>query len=110
MSEEYVFGMLFYMILAGVINILQIFMAFTLLILFLLKRSNLPILIVSFYLLVNIVLVLDYFIAHSIDPSEEIFNVDVIKTTIATLIWVPYFLMSERVKKTFVIQRKPDLI
>ena len=77
--------------------------------LFFTKNKHFPI----SYILVTIVhlvwVLLDAVIASKIDPSIESFDKDtmqtLIKSALSACIWVPYMLVSTRVKETFTLSR-----
>ncbi len=87
-----------------------VFLVFTilLLILFFTKRTSFPKLIVIFYASNVVVPIIDHLLINSALPHELItpgedasFYGEVTKSIIGAAIWIPYFLISERVKNTF---------
>lgn len=87
-------------------NISFFLFSITVLVLFYRKKSMVPRLMIILYsasLLIGIVdyiLLLQIGIGKELDDGESIRNI--IKSSITCLIWIPYFLISERVQGTFV--------
>ncbi|NNC83899.1 MAG: DUF3857 domain-containing protein, partial [Flavobacteriales bacterium] len=81
-----------------------------LLVLFFKRRTSLPILIVIFYAANLLMPFLDLAIVNSLAgmawSSEEVMSVA--KAAVAAGIWIPIFLVSSRVKRTFVKNRSED--
>ena len=69
-------------------------------------RKNTPKLIIWFFAGNLIFVGFDYFLANFIILRPDSINmgaaINFIRTTVAGLIWIPYFLFSNRVKRTFV--------
>ncbi|MEN1785117.1 MAG: DUF2569 domain-containing protein, partial [Bacteroidota bacterium] len=92
-------------------NVLFLVFSVLLIILFSKKRTSLPLLMVVFYSLNVVVPILDTFLINALLPEElidyaedEIIYRDIVKSIIGAGIWIPYFLVSRRVKNTFVRQ------
>ena len=87
-----------------VVNIAMLGFTLLLLVLFFRKDRRLPKLMVAFYL-INLVIIVGDTFAASFIPSfsfdRDVIR-DVVRTVVAAVIWVPYFLVSQRVKNTFV--------
>lgn len=79
------------------------FLGFTLLliILFFRRRTSVPKLMVVFYAISISVTLLDNLAAYFINKDYEIETREIIRATAAAIIWIPYFIKSERVKSTF---------
>lgn len=95
-----------------VYNIARIIFSIILIILFFEKRSSIPNLMIILYLATFVFIVLDTIAAYTISgdsfTSEEDYEStkDIVKMIIQCAIWVPYFLISDRVKHTFVKRGK----
>lgn len=85
------------------------FIAFTilLLVLFFKKRSSLPKLIIIFYAMSFVIPILDLLLVETVAPdqlssSDKAFSYKEIgRSFFRAVIWIPYFLVSKRVKSTF---------
>ena len=86
-----------------VVNFAMLGFTLLLVVLFFRKDPRLPKLMVAFYL-INLVIIVGDTFAASFIPSfsfdRDVIR-DVVRTVIAAVIWVPYFLVSQRVKNTF---------
>ncbi len=82
--------------------VVWVFIAF----LFFSKKSAFPKWFIGMILFTLCFIVVDAISLKSVLPNEPVFDADtlreVTRTAIATLIWVPYMLVSKRVKATFV--------
>ncbi|UJH66196.1 DUF3857 domain-containing protein [Allomuricauda sp. SCSIO 65647] len=88
------------------VNVLFFIFAILLAILFFTKRTSLPKLIVGFYAISFAFSLFDLLAYNYLLPSDLVENdptlyKDVTRSFIAAAIWIPYFLVSERVKNTF---------
>jgi transglutaminase-like putative cysteine protease len=96
------YGHAFLALLTHVYNFVNLMFALTLAVLFYQRRSSVPRLY-SIYAVVNVaVLTFDTLYWPTVAEGIEVDPKDMIRTIVATAIWVPYFNMSVRVKQTFV--------
>lgn len=91
-----------------VINLVRIVFSTVLIVLFFERRSSVPRLMVILYASTLIFIVLDAIFAYTINgdlfTSEDDYDTakEIIRSVFRAAIWIPYFLISDRVKKTFV--------
>lgn len=80
------------------------FLTFSILTLFLLfnKRTSTPMMMIVFYSCNFIVIVFESFFMNQVGLPDPTATTDIFKAFITTVIWVPYFINSKRVKSTFV--------
>ncbi|MEO8066534.1 MAG: DUF2569 family protein [Flavobacteriales bacterium] len=81
------------------------------LLLFFKRRSSVRVLMVTWYIVNLVILVFDSGVTvalFDVPLQSEAFS-DISRALVAVAIWVPYFLVSERVKRTFVIRRNGPL-
>tara|TARA_R110002051_G_scaffold143507_5_gene216460 strand:- start:2918 stop:5443 length:2526 start_codon:yes stop_codon:yes gene_type:complete len=80
------------------------FLTFTILTLFMLfnKRTGTPTMMIIFYTSNLLVIILESFFMNQVGIPDPTATSDIIKVAIASAIWIPYFLNSNRVKSTFV--------
>jgi hypothetical protein len=94
------------------INIASFVFAFLLLVLFYKRRSSFPRLVIIFYVFNFLFLSVDAVVVSNLGILDDSGLSDsykaVSKSFITMLIWVPYFLKSDRVKGTFVNMLKPQ--
>ena len=96
-----------YIIFEIVVNAVFLVACLYLLFLMFTKSYKLPKLIIIFYCANLIFVVADYFMGNMIPAvatqinDKEVIK-EVIRSVLGVLIWVPYFLVSKRVKNTFV--------
>ena len=90
-------------------NVLLLVFTILLIILFSKKRTSVPVLMVVFYVINLVVPILDTLFINAIlpeellDPAEDRrLYADIAKKAVSAGIWIPYFLISTRVKNTFV--------
>lgn len=72
-----------------------------------LKRRQTPYLMIGFYALLLVMVVAEFFLATHQLPNMTLNEKSeplkaVVRTAIAAAVWIPYFLVSKRVKNTFV--------
>jgi hypothetical protein len=87
-------------------NIVFIIFSIVLLIFFFRKSRLLPKLMISYLILSLLFVVSDFFLADLIPAVADQRNYqdtkEIARAVIGTIVWVPYFLVSKRVKQTFV--------
>ena len=88
------------------VNILFLIFSLLLVVLFFTKRTSLPKLIIGFYAVNFAFTLIDLFLYDYLIPSYLLENdpsqyTDATRSFIAAAIWIPYFLVSDRVKNTF---------
>jgi transglutaminase-like putative cysteine protease len=88
------------------VNILFLIFSLLLAVLFFTKRTSLPKLIIGFYAVNFAFTLIDLFVYDYLVPSYMLEDdptpyTEATRSFIAAAIWIPYFLVSERVKKTF---------
>ncbi len=99
------FGLSLLVMAELVFNISLLVYSVLLIVLFLQNRSSVPFLMVSFYLGIFLFMALDAFFANALsigntDTFLEKYS-DLFRSLVSALIWIPYFLISERVKSVF---------
>jgi len=98
--------MVFLILMELVFNILLMAFLFLVLNLFIKKRSSLPKIISVFYIINFLIPVIDLVAANLLGlVIEDDAYTQIIWTFLAMCIWVPYFLLSDRSKNTFVNRR-----
>jgi transglutaminase-like putative cysteine protease len=106
-------GLAIFILFEQVYNIVQILFLILALVLFFQRRSSTPRIVSIFYGVSCLATILDTVVANVLIESavvEPEDNRDLIRGIIAAAIWIPYFNMSDRVKRTFVFTlRKHDL-
>ncbi|WP_414859286.1 DUF2569 domain-containing protein [Paenibacillus haidiansis] len=84
-------------------NISLILFCFYILISFYRKKSIVPLLMIIFYSASLVVTIIDYIFVYFAFPGQAGSLIrDLVRPVITCLIWIPYFLQSERVKNTFI--------
>lgn len=90
------------MVINGGLVLTWIFVA----VLFFSKKKEFPKWYIGTFLFTIMFILVDAFAIKFVLPQEPVFDAETIKelvrTTIAAVIWVPYMLVSERVKATFI--------
>jgi len=90
-----------YLVVDVVLNALLLIFIIVVAVLFFKRRRIVPKLMISLYF-INLLFVLgDHFLFMSLNEVQWIFGV--IQGVAACLVWIPYFLVSKRVKTTFVV-------
>lgn len=93
-------------IFEAVYNILFLIFTIYIIIQFYRKKSMVPRLMIIFYSLSLFIGIVDYIMLQQIAIAKELEDGssirDIIKSGITCLIWIPYFLKSERVMNTFI--------
>ncbi|MGZ9583687.1 DUF2569 domain-containing protein [Paenibacillus marinisediminis] len=96
----------FTIIFAGVFNTLNLLFSIYCLINMYRKKTIFPKLMIAFYTLSLIIAIVDYVlmsqlpIANGLDDGSIL--KDMVRAIITCMIWIPYFLKSERVQNTFI--------
>ena len=87
-------------------NLMIIVASFYLIYLFFAKKASFPKLYIILMLLTMIFIPLDALLISTLFPDIEVFDPDtmreILRSIIVGLIWIPYMLLSKRVKATFV--------
>lgn len=87
------------------INCLQLLVSLYLAYLFFAKKAAFPYWYIGFSLFVTAFIVIDAFVVKLVLPNEPVFDPDTTKELVRSLIscaiWIPYMLVSKRVKLTF---------
>lgn len=86
-------------------NILLFIYTILLILLFFKKRSNVPMLMVYFYGTNLAMIVFGSFVLNQSGIDDPSFIQDLFRSALSAAIWIPYFLVSQRVKNTFVVSR-----
>lgn len=103
------FTLLIIIIIELLVNIHYVIFIITLIYLFYKQRSSVPYLMVIFYVLNLLIPLIDsvalnYFAEVPFDKDS---TKDIIRATIGAFIWIPYFLISDRVNNTFTKRLNP---
>ena len=91
-----------YLLAVHVYNIGYLLFTVLVIALFYQRRSSVPKLISVFYGVGCVATIIDNVIALQIDPNSTPEKKEIIRAIVAAAIWIPYFHMSDRVKRTFV--------
>jgi hypothetical protein len=88
-------------------NLLLLILSLTVLYFFLCKSKHVPRLVIFWLMYSLIFVIIDFFFAEQIPliadlPQDAQSTKEVVRSIIAALIWIPYFLISKRVKATFI--------
>lgn len=95
-------GLAAFVMITQVYNIFYLLFSGLLVVLFYMRRSSLPLLACIMYGASAVMTVVDAFVANQISSEVYVSTQDVVRALGTAAIWIPYFLVSERVKKTFV--------
>jgi transglutaminase-like putative cysteine protease len=90
------------LLLLHVYNLVFLLYAVLVVVLFYQRRSSVPRLISILYGISCLATILDAIVSHQIDPGTAISSKDIVRSVFTAAIWIPYFHLSTRVKKTFV--------
>jgi len=97
-----------------VLNIIMLLVSIYLIYLFFSKHHYFPNLYIAFLLLPLFITLIDVFAISLIVPEQSVFtsetNIDLLKLIGQCLIWIPYMLVSKRVKATFTLKKPGDNI
>lgn len=91
-----------YFFVIQIYNICILLFVILVIVLFYQRRSSVPKLISIVYGLTLVVAIMDSVVLSQIDPTAKADVPNIIRSVVAAAIWIPYFHMSNRVKKTFV--------
>jgi len=91
-----------------VYNVVFFMFSIVVAILFFHRRSSAPFLISILYGLSCVVTIADTLLASQIDPNTEVNRAEITRSIFSVIVWIPYFQMSQRVKRTFVKIRHDD--
>ncbi len=83
-------------------NVVFLIISILAIILFFQRRTSLPKIITIIYAVSTFVVIADNVLAYQIDPSVNVEYRDIIRSVVGAAIWIPYFNVSQRVKRTFV--------
>lgn len=89
----------------SILNIMLFIFSITLIVLFLMKRTNIPNLMIGFYLFNLSIMAMSTASIYFFDISEDLELVDLFRYFISCCIWIPYFIKSKRVKNTFIYRK-----
>jgi hypothetical protein len=96
------YGYFFMLLLEHIYNLIYLLFSMLLVVLFFQRRSSVPLLASILYGGSCLAIIFDNILAVQMDPSTNMDANEIIKSIIAAAVWIPYFHMSLRVKKTFV--------
>ena len=83
-------------------NVVFLIISILAIILFFQRRTSLPKIITIIYAVSTFVVIADNVLAYQIDPSVNVEYRDIIRSVVGAAIWIPYFNVSQRVRRTFV--------
>lgn len=103
-SPDYISGFSFVLTFELCVNIILFFLALLLLIGFIRNYRIVPRIMIFYYLFYLTFTVVDHVFVSIFISHDSIYYLskDIIKALVASCIWIPYFICSERVKATFV--------
>jgi len=96
----------FYLYLDLALNLSLFVYIIFVIVLFFKRRTVTPKLVISLYILNLLFILADRLVFKSINESQWTFGI--ISGVASSLIWIPYFLISKRVKATFTVQKEED--
>ncbi len=91
-------------------NLLYLVFVILVIVLFFKRRSILPKSIIIMYATVLLFTTVDTVLALQLNPSvfteaeKDEFYIEILRSAVRAAIWIPYFMFSDRVKQTFVVQ------
>lgn len=103
-SERYNPSLASFIMYQHVAMTIRLLLAIALLILFFLRKRCFPMVAIAGYAISTVLVGIDLFLVRGITGSDELFRVvmsDLLRAVIVCLIWIPYLLVSRRVKATF---------
>jgi transglutaminase-like putative cysteine protease len=95
------YDLFLFLLFAHAYNIIIFIFSIVFVFLFFQRRSSVPRLAVIFYGASLVMGILDNGIAKAYDSAAEVDFGEIFRALVAAAIWIPYFLLSERVKETF---------
>ncbi len=101
-SPQYIPNIAPLVIAEFLVNIAFFFFSLVLLYLFFKESRLIPKLMIIFYALSAVFVVLDLLVGSMVVNSHVDVDIGSIRAILTALIWIPYFMMSKRVKQTFV--------
>ncbi len=99
-SQEY--GYALFVFAEHIYNIVFLVTSIVVVVLFFQRRTSLPRIIIIIYIVSAFVTIADNVAAYDIDPNVKVGYRDIFRSIVAAAIWIPYFTISQRVKRTFV--------
>lgn len=101
-------GFISYYFIEQCLNTILLFSTVAICFLFFQRRTNVPKLMVAFYLFNLGLQFFACFFSYAMNYAESIWEYSLLASIVKCSIWIPYFLVSERVKNTFIIRRNPS--
>ena len=95
-----------YLFLDLVLNISLLVYIVYVIVMFFKRSTAIAKLVISLYILNFAFIIMDRFVFKSISESQWTFVI--IHSVVSSLIWIPYFLISKRVKGTFVVNKEEE--
>ncbi|MCE2997977.1 MAG: DUF3857 domain-containing protein [Cyclobacteriaceae bacterium] len=99
-SKEY--GYALFIFAEHIYNVVFLVISILTVILFFQRRTSLPKIIIIIYIVSALLTIADNIAAYDIDPNTKLGYRDISQSIVGAAIWIPYFMMSQRVKRTFV--------
>lgn len=103
------YGYFIFLLIEHIYNIVYLMLSIVVLILFFQRRTSVPKLISILYAVPSVVIIIDNLVAQQINPNQEWDTKGIFRAIAAAVIWIPYFSMSTRVKKTFVFMNTKEV-